>query len=394
MMAELCCHLGVAQTDMAEYFAAADSFKSGFAALEGVDLAVAKATRIRLKYQFGKLLSKGAGLNRGYEMQARIQLEQALSECRSLPRSEDAELFVAEIKAALSLVLTTQSHSVYVQAEQLASEAIETQEAAGDVTGLSESLNSYGLLLARQGRRAEARQAFQRNLTLRRRIFGATAHVDVAEALMNTASLEPAPEQALPLYTDAIKLLEDIVSEASHGQNDMMALVLAPALDGLGVTLGQLSRLDEAILVFRRALEIRRAKLNRHRDTATSASNLAHVLMLAQEHHKQKRPPSFFARLMGRETEIASAAASAAAAAVVEADSLLRVAEEILRQLDPQSQALAEALCQRAALRGQDKTTQRLLLSEALSIFVRELGEEHASVRETKELLESVGGNN
>ena len=437
VLAEMCCHLGVAQTDMAEYFAAADSFKRGFAALQSAgvdsdDVAGGQKiwVRVCLKFHFGRLLSKGAGLNRGYEMQARIQLEQALAECLLLPRGRDAELFTAEVKAALSLVLTTQTQAVFVQAEQLVVEAIETQEAAGDVTSLTESLNNFGMLLARQGRRAESRQAFHRNLKLRRRIFpGGIAHMDVAEALMNTASLEPAPEKALPLYLEAVDILESIVSAATHDQetssptatatatvtatptpNDMMALVLAPALDGLGVTLGQLSRLDEAIGVFKRALDIRRSKLRRHRDTATSASNLAHVICLAAfrdpESKLRKRQPSLMERLLGRGTED-SDKLDAAAAASAEADSLMKEAVDILRHLDPQSQALAEALCQRAevlmqcrgALTGENtevgragEDESRALLGEALEILVRELGDEHASVQHAKALLESVNG--
>jgi len=254
-------------------------------------------SRACLQLCLGRLFAKGTGTGKGFETEARLHLERSLHSFRKLNKanpSAELDLQVAECKASLGLVLTCLDENMFLQAEQLVGEAIETQDKHGYRLGLVETTNIYGLLLGRQRRVSEARHVFKENAAERREIYGTQFHPLLAESLVNVASIGPEPAAAYQLYSEAVQILTTIFSSGpvpewagitkSNG-NDLL-LSVAPALDGQGVALMQMHRTSEALESFRRSLAIRRVALgDLHADTSLSLTHLAHALIFSGKVH-------------------------------------------------------------------------------------------------------------
>lgn len=396
--ADAFCELGVYQTDVGMYSSANESLREGLRILNDHHAssiendANATISRAKLQLNLGRLLAKGAGMGKGYEIEARLLLERALHSLKTTARNQqkqasadlgELDLLTAECKAALALVLTCQQEHLYSQAEQLIEEAVATQGDGGDAIALSESMNVHGLLLARQRRNGEARHVFKQNLALRLKLYHTNLHPAVAESLMNCASIESNPSSALERYEQAVSALSIIYTNSASIGGSALSLSLAPALDGQGVALCQLGRSVEAATVFRKALNIRRTFISHHADTAASCTNLAHALISI--------PPSLLDHFSDGEVRRC------------EVRNLLMEAITINRALDKKSVLLAMALINfveysysQSAANGQESGAAALdahmeaMCSEALGILSEQLGETHPSTQAAKELLDNV----
>jgi tetratricopeptide (TPR) repeat protein len=284
------CDVGSLMMDLGDFRRAHKHLLRGLEILGKADDKDSMESRACLQLCLGRLFAKGTGTGKGFETEARLYLERSLYSFRKLllaTPSAKLDLQAAECKASLGLVLTCLDEKMFMQAEQLVSEAVETQEKHGDRLGLVETMNIYGLLLGRQRRVSEARHVFKENAAERREIYGTEFHPLLAESLVNVASIEPEPASAYQLYSEAVLILSTIFSgpgpdwaDITKSNANELLLPLAPALDGQGVALVQMGRTGEALETFRRSLAIRRVALgDLHADTSSSLTHLAQTLI-------------------------------------------------------------------------------------------------------------------
>lgn len=234
--------------------------------------------------QYGKVLSKFFGFDKKLESEARLHLEIALAKFKKLQWGANDGVSIAcrisETEANLGLVLLC--HGLHSQAEQMIEAAIIAQRERGNALGEADSLNIYGLLLTKIGRKLEAKGIFSKACEIRKSVYGESSdHTEIAEAISNLAFLENDFEKALSLYEEAASILR-----RKHGEN---SILIAPTLDSQAVVLFNLGRLRQSETLLRNSLRIRRQVLgNQHIDVGESLHNLASVLWSIRLQEKER----------------------------------------------------------------------------------------------------------
>jgi tetratricopeptide (TPR) repeat protein len=161
------------------------------------------------------------------------------------------------------------------QAEPFAEQAVAGYRAHGSQqeANLSESLNTFGLILQELHRYTDAETAFKEALAINERVYGhQNAHV--ATVLNNLALVMDATgryDEAEKCYADAFTVLKAI--------DDADEINVATTISNYASLLNTLGRHKDAHELNRLALTIRRKVLpNNHRDIATSLNNLGITL--------------------------------------------------------------------------------------------------------------------
>ncbi|MDY7092137.1 MAG: serine/threonine-protein kinase [Acidobacteriota bacterium] len=152
------------------------------------------------------------------------------------------------------------------EAGDLHRRALALYEAAGDRQGVLGEQVNLAIVLARQGRRAEARRLLEESAAGLEQLTG-PEHVSLGVAFGSLAALDVragAPEKALPLFERSLAILE-----AAYGREHAR---VAQAAMNLGNVTSRLGRHREARLYMQRALEIYRAL--DHPDRGAALMNL------------------------------------------------------------------------------------------------------------------------
>lgn len=141
------------------------------------------------------------------------------------------------------------------------------------------ALNVRGVFLARRGRLADARAAFERALALRSETFG-EGHLAVLETLYNLATYrDPAREPG-----DAVAAYETVVARARLIDVDAARVLLASAQHNLGALLTELERFEEAGAHLEEALALREERLGK--DAIALRPTVYLLARVAQENGK------------------------------------------------------------------------------------------------------------
>jgi tetratricopeptide (TPR) repeat protein len=236
-----------------------------------VDLELAKQPKIQATLM-DTLGSVYMGL--GLYDQARPLLDRAVATRRSL--SGEEPLLLSDSLSHLGDVLTRQAQldaaeRVYHEAIRIDSLRPKDPESR---TQLANSQYGFGVLLARQGRYADAQKNLREALALQRSLYGAV-HPDIARTLKDLAQAVVDggdPNGALPLMQSAVAMQRKLRGDEPHPD-------LAEAINDLALLYQVHSDYDQSERLFRESIAMKRRLYgDKHPEIANALENLASVL--------------------------------------------------------------------------------------------------------------------
>lgn len=282
---------------------------------------------------------------------------------------------------------------LYIEAEPLLREALETREEAGGDTSLvvATSLNNLGDLYREQGRYDQAEAMYRRVLAIRE------TRLEEGNPLIGSAISDLGKIAVIQgRYADAEPLFLQVL-EISQGRSRAEDEVTATSLNLLGQLYTWQERYDEAEPLFRRSLLIRERVLDPdHPGVARGMNNLAYFYQIAGQH---ARAEALFEQTLALQERILGpghwqvanslnglAEALAAQGKYDEAESIFRRARPILLSaLGEEHPLVAENLLGLANLcRDQERYDEaEPFYRDALAIQERLLGRDHPTVLNT-----------
>ncbi len=206
--------------------------------------------------------------------QARPLLDRAVSTRRSLP--PENPLLLSDTLGHLGDLMTRQAQ--YDAADKVYQEAIAVESArpkdADDLAQLATTMYGYGVLLARQGRYADAEAKLREVLIRQQALYGAT-HPDIARTLKDLAQAVADggdTNAALPLMQRAVAMQRQLRGNQLHPD-------LAEAINDLALLYEVRGDYDEAEKSFRESIAMKRQLYGeKHPEIASTLQNLASTL--------------------------------------------------------------------------------------------------------------------